>query len=87
MVDASEPSDANDGSVKDYDPEDSSTANDNKNTEQQQEQKQQERISPAKFTFTRNLTKIDSKIPQASLAVEKSKIGDMNIEPGSFSFA
>lgn len=86
MVDGSEINSPNDNTVKDYEPEDSSTANDVANNNSNNNNKQGN-PGPVKFTFTRNLTKIDSKIPQASLVVEKSKIGDMNIEPGSFSFA
>jgi len=42
--------------------------------------------SSIQFGINRRLTKIDSSIPQDSLIVEKSKIGDINVEPGSFNF-
>ncbi|CCH40692.1 Outward-rectifier potassium channel TOK1 [Wickerhamomyces ciferrii] len=41
---------------------------------------------PINFGVHRKLTKIDSKIPQNTLMMSKSKIGLLNIEPGSMEF-
>jgi len=44
----------------------------------------EEAIKP--FGFNRDLSKIDSRIPQDTLVIERSKIGDINAEPGTINF-
>lgn len=87
MIDSEETDPSQDFSAKDYIPDVPEARIPNEEEQQQRNRKHRSKQHrPVTVGVDRNLTKIDSKIPQDTLDIEKSKVGDIKVEPGSFNF-
>ncbi len=82
MADSEDTDPSKDFSTTDYNPQ----VPEDEEKQQHLHNRQKRQRAPVQIGVNRRLTKIDSRIPQGTLAFEKSKVGDIKVEPGSFQF-